>query len=87
MAKRGFLRVSGRQDAWSERPARWHGQPRPLQSNPQESRMGRKKRSMAFFHSLQPRTSMCDRWCEELANARSVSWSGRGFSGRFVLLV
>jgi len=27
-AKRGFLRASGWQDARSERPARWHGQPR-----------------------------------------------------------
>ena len=26
--ERGFLRASGRQDAGSERPARWHGQPR-----------------------------------------------------------
>ena len=25
MAKRGFRRVSERQDAWSERPTRWHG--------------------------------------------------------------
>jgi hypothetical protein len=28
MAKRGQHRASGRQDAGSERPARWHGQPR-----------------------------------------------------------
>jgi hypothetical protein len=31
MAERGFHRASWRQDAGSERPARWHGQPRPTE--------------------------------------------------------
>ena len=31
MPKDGFQRASGRQDAESERPARWHGQPRPTE--------------------------------------------------------
>jgi hypothetical protein len=44
MAKQGFLRVREWQDAKSERPARWHGQPRPLRIDPRRSLMGRKER-------------------------------------------
>jgi hypothetical protein len=42
MAKRGFLRESGGQDAQSERPASWHGQARPHRRDPQKSLMNRK---------------------------------------------
>ena len=39
MAKRGFLRASGGQDARSERPAIWHGQPRArVAENPAKHR-------------------------------------------------
>jgi len=34
-AKRGFLRAGERHDAWSERPARWHGRPRRTRVDPQ----------------------------------------------------
>ena len=34
MAKRGFRRVSERQDAWSERPTRWHGLAPTLHQQP-----------------------------------------------------
>ena len=42
MAERGFLRESGGQDARSERPARWHGQARPLRRDPRKTRMDQK---------------------------------------------
>jgi hypothetical protein len=37
MAKRGFLRESGGQDAQSERPASWHGQARSHRRDPWKS--------------------------------------------------
>jgi hypothetical protein len=56
MAKRGFLRESGGHDARSERPARWHGQPRQLRINPRKSLMSlgliprriRQQRSLSY---------------------------------------
>jgi hypothetical protein len=39
MAKRGFLRESGGQDAQSERPASWHGQARSHRRDPWKSLM------------------------------------------------
>ncbi len=44
MAKRGFLRESGGQDAQSERPASWHGQARPHRRDPRKSLMNQGKR-------------------------------------------